>query len=214
MSTDEDLARRLAQRYQPRWLRSYVRSKLRTDPVYRAAFELFHSSRLPILDVGCGIGLLAFYLRERGLDQPIVGVDIDRVKIERARSVARHYRDVRFQLADDDEVETSGNVALLDVLHYLTDDEQRVMLRRLAAQVAPEGTLMIRDCPRDRTLRYAATWIEEVFARGIGWMRTRVLNFPRRELFSEELRPLGFREEVRPLWGRTPFNSHLFIYRR
>ena len=28
-----------------------------------------------VLDIGCGLGLLGFYLVERGLDLPIIGVD-------------------------------------------------------------------------------------------------------------------------------------------
>ena len=57
---------RVASRFPRGWLRSYVKSKLRRDPIFPAAYELLHGSKGPILDVGCGVGLLAFYLRERG----------------------------------------------------------------------------------------------------------------------------------------------------
>ena len=70
-------------------------SKLRRDPVYPAAYELFRGSDEPILDIGCGLGLLAFYLRERGCRQPILGLDVDARKI-RQGSAHRggRYRDV------------------------------------------------------------------------------------------------------------------------
>ena len=43
----------------------YAGRKLRRDPIFPAAYELLRESNEPLLDVGCGVGLLAFYLRER-----------------------------------------------------------------------------------------------------------------------------------------------------
>ena len=51
-------------------LKGYVRGKLRIDPMYGAVFECLRESRLPILDLGCGIGILLYYLRHRGLQLP------------------------------------------------------------------------------------------------------------------------------------------------
>ena len=61
-SEHESACARVAVQFPQRWLLSYVRSKLRHDPIYPTAYELFHLSDEPILDIGCGIGLLAFYL--------------------------------------------------------------------------------------------------------------------------------------------------------
>jgi hypothetical protein len=54
---------RIVSRYEGRWLRGYVRGKLRHDPIYAAGLELLKDSPRPVLDVGCGIGLLACWLR-------------------------------------------------------------------------------------------------------------------------------------------------------
>ncbi|PYQ62286.1 MAG: hypothetical protein DMF58_02195 [Acidobacteria bacterium] len=67
----------VAQKYPRGFLRSYVRAKLATDPVYDAAFECLRGSELPVLDIGCGVGILGMYLRERGFTAPIVGIDHD-----------------------------------------------------------------------------------------------------------------------------------------
>ena len=67
----ENACARVAIQFHQRWLRNYVRGKLRRDRIYQAAYELLHSSAAPILDVGCGVGLLAFYLRERACRQRI-----------------------------------------------------------------------------------------------------------------------------------------------
>lgn len=39
-------------------VRGYVRGKLRSDPVYPAAFDRLNETPMPVLDLGCGIGLL------------------------------------------------------------------------------------------------------------------------------------------------------------
>ncbi|MFL6595491.1 MAG: class I SAM-dependent methyltransferase, partial [Chthoniobacterales bacterium] len=62
----EDACRSVAALYTETWLRHYVGSKLRRDGVFAAAYELLRDSDQPILDIGCGVGLLPFYLRERG----------------------------------------------------------------------------------------------------------------------------------------------------
>ncbi len=216
MNSEKEIAARLAHRFGPRWLRDYVRIKLRTDPAYRTVRELVSGSNLPLLDIGCGVGLLPFYLREHGIAIPLTGLDTDRKKIEMARSLATRFApDVRLIAGELSSIgDFSGSVALLDVLHYLNDEDQAVMLRWIAEAVPSGGMAIIRECPRDGSWRQRVTWMEEVFARGIGWMRTRIINFPTPESIGREFVSRGFSEEIRPLWGRTPFNSQLFVYRR
>ena len=120
-------AKAIAAKFESRRLRMYARAKVAADPVYAAALEQLRGSALPLLDIGCGIGLLAFYLRESGLENPIIGIDTDAEKIRAGAAVAAsHYRDVKLLCRDAREPAAfSGNVTLLDVVHYLTDSEQR-----------------------------------------------------------------------------------------
>ena len=106
-----------------------------------------------------------------------------------------------------------GDVMMLDVLHYFTDDDQRLILNQ-AAGYASEGMIIIRDCIKDDSWRYRLTILQESFSGAIRWLRAQMLNFPTRELISETLKGHGFVEEVVPLWGRTPFNNYLMVYRR
>ena len=53
---------------------------------------------------------------------------------------------------------------------------------------------------------------QETFARGVRWLKAERLNFPRRETIVEAFR--GFESEIVPLWGRTPFNNYLFVFKR
>ncbi len=208
---------RVAAQFRSPWLRSYVRNKLRTDRIYPEAYNLLGRSTEPILDVGCGVGLLAFYLRERACAQPILGLDLDARKIDCGSEIAaRTYRDVelRFQDVATALPDFRGNVALFDVLHYLPEPAQTSLLTRLAEHVAPGGVLVIRDALREMRPRYWITWLAEKFAQAISWNIDKALHFPSRGSIDDAFDGREFERTSRPLWGASPFNNHIFIFRR
>lgn len=215
-STHEAACSRVAANFTERWLRSYVGRKLRSDPSFPAAIELLRATTQPLIDIGCGVGLLAFYLRERDFLQPITGVDRDSRKIGRARAIAEHtYRDISFIEQDVSEpIAVLGNVVLFDVLHYLSPNQQVALLERLAARVAPGGMLIVRDCQRDRNLRFWLTHLAERFAQLTTWNMKVELHFPSRDEICAAFHQENFSRTITPLWGRTPFNNHLFVFRR
>ena len=88
------------------------------------------------------------------------------------------------------------------------------LLERLVPRVAPGGMLVIRDCPRDDNARFWLTFLAERFAQTTTWIVSTPLHFPTRERIFSPFPPNEFSRSVAPLWGRTPFNNHLFIFRR
>ncbi|MFN2508848.1 MAG: methyltransferase domain-containing protein [Chthoniobacterales bacterium] len=217
VATHEEACAKVASRFSRPWLRYYVASKLRTDPVFPAAHELLRELREPLLDVGCGIGLLPFYLRERGFEQPITGLDLDGRKVREGKDVAAgHYKaisliehDVRTALP-----QFRGNIAVLDLLHYLEPSRQQSLLSELAAFVPPGATLLLRDSLRDGSVRFWLTYAAEIFAQTVLWNLSTPLHFPTRASLNEAFAEEGFAREERPAHGRTPFNNRLFIFRR
>lgn len=202
-----DVARRVAALYPGRSLRSYVRWKVKTDPVYDAVYERLRGTNDQIVDVGCGAGVLAAYLRARGFEAPVAGVDHDARKIEIARGLG--LRDATFDVGDVGGMDLRGTIVMLDLLHYFDDAAQTALLRRAAAA---SNLVIIRDAVRDGSWRYRATYAQEAFARAIRWLKAERLNFPRRETIVDPF--AGFDAEIVPLWGRTPFNNYLFVFRR
>lgn len=209
------LADRVAARFRSRFLRGYVRSKLRTDPLYAAVAERLRDYELPLVDIGCGVGLMAFYLRECGYAAPIVGIDHDEAKILEASRIAATCSGLDFRTGDARHTALSGSSSLLlDLLHYFSDEEQAAILSSAASAVPPGGFAIIRDAVRDGSLRYRLTYAAEVFARLTGWLRADRLNFPTRAAIIEPFSRRDFTAEVVPLRGRTPFNNYLFVFKR
>ena len=213
----ENACARVAAHFPQRALGHYVRWKLRHDGIYAAAFELLRASSAPVLDVGCGVGLLGFYLRERACSQPVLGLDVDARKIRcGAKIAAASYDDIELRFHDVQETLPAflGNVVLFDVLHYLPRTEQRTLLSRLAGCVGRGGVLIIRDCPREARPRFWMTWVAEKFAQAVSWNLDRPLHFPSRTSIDEIFAASEFERESWPFWGKSPFNNHIFIFRR
>lgn len=208
-----DAAARIAARFDSLFLQSYVRSKLRTDPVYSAVLHRLQRHPHPLVDLGCGVGLLPLLLRADGFEPPIIGIDFDPRKIETARKASNDYAVVEFRAGDArDELPPGHSVVMLDLLHYFTVEEQRTILAHAASVVPPGGMVIIRDAIDDGSWRYRTTWAAEAFARLVFWLKAERLNFPTRETLMAPFS--GWEQELIPLWGRTPFNNYLLVFRR
>jgi 2-polyprenyl-3-methyl-5-hydroxy-6-metoxy-1,4-benzoquinol methylase len=200
----------IASRYPRGFLRMYVRGKLATDPVYDAIYQHLRGSDEPVIDIGCGIGILALYLRERGFKAPILGFDHDARKIEIAKRVAGT-DDVSFSVADARApIAMRGNVVLIDVLHYFTTEDQAAILRNAASA---GGMILIREGIRDGSLRYRVTYAQEVLARMGGWLKAERLNFTTPGAIADLLDG-EFTHELQPMFGHSPFNNYLFAFKR
>jgi len=213
----ESSVREIAAMFPGRWDRNYVAAKLRTDPLYSTLTENLRDSELPLLDIGCGLGLLAFVLRAEGIGVPIHGIDYDPRKVEAARrgAISSHARELLFSHHD---VRTGlpahqGNVSILDILQFLTPDEQATFLPLAASRVAPGGRLIIRSGLRDASWRFKVTVLGDWLAKATFWMKAAPTHYPTSGDFQKILSPFGT-VEISPLWGGTPFNNHLIILRR
>lgn len=200
---------RVAALYPTIFLRQYVAGKTASDPFYEAVFERLRDSIDPILDAGCGIGVLAAFLRERGVSVPIRGIDHDAEKIAVARASLK-LDGVDFEIGDARELPPwRGTIVLADLLHYF---DRPTQLRVLARAAESAATVIIRDALRDGSWRYRITYLQESLAMLIGWLKNERLQFPTRESIVGAFP--NFTAEVVPMWGRTPFNNYLFVFRR
>jgi 2-polyprenyl-3-methyl-5-hydroxy-6-metoxy-1,4-benzoquinol methylase len=199
---------------QERW---YVASKLATDPLYPAVHDVLKNTAQPLLDVGCGMGVLAFYLRRRGWLPAITGVDLDARKIATASSLTADFgHNLAFSQSDAGESlpPHHGSVTVLDMLQYLPPAIRDDLLRQCAARVAAGGVLVIRSGIKDDSLRFQVTRCVDQLATWVNWMQATPVHYPRREELEQILGTQGMSGKFEPLWGRTPFNSWLGVFRR
>jgi 2-polyprenyl-3-methyl-5-hydroxy-6-metoxy-1,4-benzoquinol methylase len=197
--------------------RCYIRSKLASDPVYAATTALIADSPLPLLDIGCGIGLLGQYLHTQGHRQPYLGLDHDPRKIAAGRiAVRRAGLDAVMGLRHADVADLPpmhGHVALLDVLHYLPAERQPALLQAAIRHLAPQGCLIIRNVLHEPNWRFHATRIEEFFLRVSGWIPGGAQHYPTADELRAPLENAGLDVRIEPLRGCTPFNSYLIVAR-
>lgn len=147
------------------------------------------------------------YLRARGFTSAIRGIDHDERKVAVARAVMP---DADFRVADARTAgESGGTIVLLDLLHYFAAEEQAAILASAAKNAT---TIIIRDAVADGSWRHRVTYAQEMFSRAVRWLRAERLRFPRRDEVTRHF--AGFDAEVIPLYGRTPFNNYLFVFRR
>ena len=221
---DRASAARIAAAYRPahwfgnRWNYFYSRTKLASDPLYPAVADALRGSSAPLLDLGCGIGLLALALRHAGAGLPYRGVDFDAAKIAQARRAAQAagIADAAFEVVDlaDAYPAHSGSVALLDVLQYLDDAAQARLLDAATGMLSADGLLVIRSGLDDRGARIRTTSAFDRFANRLGWMKTPPQRYPREDELRARLGAAGLAATFSPLRGNLPFNNYLIVARR
>lgn len=206
---------RIAESYDHWFQRRYVQGKLATDPAYAAVADLIARRPMPLLDIGCGIGLLGQYLHAHGELPQYLGIDHDARKIDagrRAMRLAGLEGVLPLRLADGGTAYSlRGHVALLDVLHYLDARRQRELVANAAAHLAPGGMLIVRSVLRERSWRYAATRVSEFFLSASGWMRVGAQHYPSGDELHALLTEAGLAVSIRSLHGKTPFDCYLIV---
>ncbi|MEO6102164.1 MAG: methyltransferase domain-containing protein [Pseudoxanthomonas sp.] len=218
---DRATATRIAQAYLPRhplgnrWDYYYSRAKLGSDPLYPGVLQALRGCQAPLLDLGCGLGLLAHALRLDGQTMEYRGVDNDAAKIERARNVMGKsaLADTRFEVIDlaKGPPVHQGSVAILDVLQYLDAAAQQALLEQVIGMLTPGARLVIRTALGDASRRGQTSRITDRLANLIGWMQSRPKCYPDVDAMRTRLVESGLRTTFSPLYGNTPFNNWLIV---
>lgn len=210
---------RIARHYLPsRFHYHYAKGKLGSDPLYAGVADALRGSTAPLLDLGCGMGLLAHTLALHGVTLPYAGLDSDARKIALAQQSAGNagLDHAHFEVAD---LATRipahrGSVALLDVLQYLPADAQQRTLDAAIAMLTPGARLVIRSGLHDASARARFTYFTDRIARVIGWMNTAPKCYPDGDALRARLEAAGLEVSIEPWYGKTPFNNWRIVATR
>ncbi|WP_425501664.1 methyltransferase domain-containing protein [Pseudoxanthomonas koreensis] len=217
-------ARRIAAAFLPgtlfgnRYHYYYARAKLRSDPLYPGVCAALHGTRAPLLDLGCGLGLLAHALAQDGIALRYRGVDNDARKIAAARRAATRagLDDASFETLDLSCALSPhrGSVAILDVLQFFEPARQLEIVDAAAGMLEPGAKLVIRTGLDDGSRSARITRATDHLARLLGWMNAAPVHYPETEALRARFDAAGLRGTFSPLAGDTPFNNWLVVAAR
>jgi SAM-dependent methyltransferase len=206
----------------------FARGKFGSDPVYRALLERdLLRCRPRILDLGCGQGLLAAWLRaaaamhDRGCWPDSVPLPPRPASIRGIELMARDVARALQALGPDVDIHTGDirnadfgkvdAVVVLDVLHYLEPQAQLDVLRRIRAALPSGGILLLRVGDAGGGLRYRYTvWIDKMVLFLRGHERT-ALHCRSVAEWQSILRETGFDSDAVPMSHGTPFANVLLV---
>jgi len=154
----------------------YLKVKLRLENNYYP-FDKLIPQKANIADIGCGYGFMSYMLGYLSDDRNITGIDYDDNKIELANyciSQNPTFRNrVNFVQADigDYKFNKCDVFILSDVLHYMPEEKQDILIKRCIENLNPNGMIIIRDADRDLRKRHWGTKYTEFFSTRFGFNR-------------------------------------------
>jgi SAM-dependent methyltransferase len=142
----------------------FARLKIRLDPMFSELPRFFGFSRQlrTIIDIGCGFGLPASWLIENFAELKIYGIDLDsnRVRIA-SRALGQRGVIVHGRAPDVPRIPHLADAAvMLDMLHYLKDDDLGLTLWRLSDRLCDNGLLIIRAVIMPNARQSLFWWLE------------------------------------------------------
>ena len=149
----------------------YMRIKTRLENNYQPFHELVPMQG-KILDIGCGYGFMPYMLSFTSSQRQITGIDYDEEKIDTANHCFSKTNNINFVHSDvmGFEFEKYDAIILADMLHYLQEDEQKLVIEKCISNLNPGGRVIIRDGDKDKEALHKKTRLTEFFS-------TKVLNF-------------------------------------
>jgi SAM-dependent methyltransferase len=207
---------------------NFARAKLSGDPVFRAVLERgLLLGRGHILDLGCGQGLLASWLRAALLcyesgswpqgwppapaPRSTRGIELNVRDVERARAALGPSCDISQGDIRSADFGTTDAVVILDVLHYMKNEEQLQVLKRVRTALPARGLLLMRIGDADGGLRFRyGQWVDKLVMlfRGHLSVNTHCRSAAQ---WRELLRECGFEVQSIPMSEGTRFANVLLI---
>lgn len=207
------LFRNVAERYAhgSNFTRGYVKSKLARDPVVREVTALGKLRSLGnVVDVGCGRGQLAIALLLGTAAERVIGFDWDATKVDEANAAADGL-EASFERGDVCNVKLPAcdSVLVIDVLHYLTSDEQDALLERAAD--AARSRVIVRELDPERGWRSRITKFQEGITTSLGVNRGARVQPRPISAIRTILEKKCYVVTITPCWAGTPFSNVLVV---
>jgi 2-polyprenyl-3-methyl-5-hydroxy-6-metoxy-1,4-benzoquinol methylase len=180
----------LLDRYRPlsTWESFYLRTRWRLCPF--EVVESYVPRKGRILDFGCGYGMLSNFLGLKSPERQVLGIDLNKARIEVAKRSSKGHPEVCFQLGDvrDFQGIPFDAVVVTDVLHHIDEANVRVLLRIIRSCLSDHGTLVVLDVDRSPFRKFYTTYLIDRLLNP-----SRALHHRSRDLLIHLLDQTGFR---------------------
>ena len=202
----------LLDRYRPLspWESFYLRARWRLCPF--ALVESHIPLKGRILDFGCGYGMLSNFLSLKSPERRVVGIDLNRERIEVARRSASGHPGVVFQLGDvrDFQGTPFDAVVMTDVLHHIDDKRVQILVRIIRSCLDEEGILVVLDVDRSPLRKFYITYLIDRLLN-----LTKSLHYRSKALLLHLLAKAGFQVQkvIRADRG-LPLSDVIYLCRR
>ncbi len=147
----------------------YIKIKWRFEEKNFDFYNELIEDRMKIYDIGCGYGYLSYFLHYKNPKRTIIGIDYDDEKIEIAQNGYDKTNQLNFEVnnAKNIDFKEADVVFFNDVLHYLSTENQLVVLSNTARQLKENGLIIIRDGISDLKGRHEMTQKTEKYSTKI-----------------------------------------------
>lgn len=147
----------------------YLRVKIKMEHCYMLFDNLVpHKAR--ITDIGCGYGPLCYMLALTSEEREVLGIDYDEDKIAVAQNGwLRNKCNLRFEQANalEYDIPQSDVFILNDMLHYMSEEHQNMLIHKCVDALAPNGFIIIRDGNTEKQDRHRVTRFTELLSTKI-----------------------------------------------
>jgi uncharacterized protein (DUF2062 family)/SAM-dependent methyltransferase len=207
--------------------RGFVRWKLRLDRIFELLAELLATEGLrseelgskdpgsgTVVDLGCGYGMALSFAAFGDSSRRLVGCDLDAHRIAVARQALSGLNS-ELSVADarSFNLPPARLILILDVLQYLSAEEQLGLLKRCCAALLPQGMFIFRVHDRQHGLRSKITMAFDRLIFACGRTSPRPLILPAAE-YRSVIENTGMQVEERRFRNRLPLAHILFIVRK
>ncbi|MEK6580404.1 MAG: methyltransferase domain-containing protein, partial [Bdellovibrionota bacterium] len=155
-----------------------------------------------ILDIGTGHGLLPIATSLLSPQCELLGIDHDPSRIAQAKQASLDLTQVRFTHGDLSQlpVDSFSAITLIDVMHYLSPDEQEALTQRAFKLLLPGGRFIVREVNQKPGAVSACNQIYEKLATALGFTRSanQSLFFRSESEWTSFFRSAGFDVSSRP----------------
>lgn len=127
-----------------------------------------------VVEIGCGYGYLSHILAWTSEGREVVGFDHDEDKIAIASNTPTITPNLSFQVGDARvaSLPVAKSFVMIDVLHYLSKQDQLNLLRNCIEKLEEEGVILLRDADASLKERQRGTWLTEFFSTNFGFNKT------------------------------------------